>query len=405
MADNEIDVSCILYKSIFDPNKLKINEITTYYDNGSKRKEKCVIFTGEGGVEELFYVRDEYDHVCHTLEIVDQELFETWTKVLVHNARNKWISLNPTTRYPQTTAGFNNCFDDFIRNYITDEGAKEVIITYLNSSECVMKHNGTIERHQSRIENMMNYADRLPGIGGILTDDAKKAIISHTFPKEWRSSFRKSMQTIQNTALPDIIQFMKQQQLDEKDGGRRVNEDDNRNQGKRKRNKNRNEREFRGGRARGRSGGRGRGREQHHGGRLKNECKIHGKHEWTNCRENPKGNYYDPNPERGGRGRAEEPVEAFKAEATMEAVEGIINLTTHKIISKQIKIFTTDIIQMEAPCLKVCNPEVLRGHQVCHRNLKHIIIKTCPTGAINLISDSSDSTDGDDTVTATQYHE
>lgn len=303
MADNEIDVSCILYKSIFDPNKLKINDITTYYDNGSKRKEKCVILTGEGGVEELFYVRDEYDHVCHTLEIVDQELFETWTKVLVHNARNKWISLNPTTHYPQTTAGFNNCFDDFVRNYITDEGAKEVIITYLNSSECVMKHNGTIEKHQSRIENMMNYADRLPGIGGILTDDAKKAIISHTFPKEWRSSFRKSMQTIQNTALPDIIQFMKQQQLDEKDGGRRVNEDDNRNQGKRKRNKNRNEREFRGGRARGRSGGRGRGREQHHGGRLKNECKIHGKHEWTNCRENPKGNYYDPNPGRGGRGR------------------------------------------------------------------------------------------------------
>ena len=60
---------------------------------------------------------------------------------------------------------------------------------------------------------------------------------------------------------------------------------------------------------------------------------------------------------------------------------------------------------MEAPCLKVCNPEVLRGHQVCHRNLKHIIIKTCPMGAINLISDSSGSTDGDDTVTATQYHE
>ena len=39
---------------------------------------------------------------------------------------------------------------------------------------------------------------------------------------------------------------------------------------------------------------------------------------------------------------AEKPVEVFKAEATMEAVEGIINLTTHKIISKQIKNFTTD---------------------------------------------------------------
>ena len=55
MADNEIDVSCILYTPIFDRTKLKSTEITTYYADDSKKKEKCVIFTGEGGIEELLY--------------------------------------------------------------------------------------------------------------------------------------------------------------------------------------------------------------------------------------------------------------------------------------------------------------------------------------------------------------
>jgi len=97
---------------------------------------------------------------------------------------------------------------------------------------------------------------------------------------------------------------------------------------------------------------------------------------------------------------AEKPVEAFKDEVEMEAVAVINNLTIHKVIFKQIKIFTTDIIRMEAPCLNIRNQEFLRVHQVCRRNLKHIITKACPTGAINLISE--DSTDGD-TVTATRY--
>ena len=97
---------------------------------------------------------------------------------------------------------------------------------------------------------------------------------------------------------------------------------------------------------------------------------------------------------------AEKPVEAFKDEVEMEAVAVINNLTIHKVIFKQIKIFTTDIIRMEAPCLNIRNQEFLRVHQVCRRHLKHIITKACPTGAINLISE--DSTDGD-TVTATRY--
>jgi len=99
---------------------------------------------------------------------------------------------------------------------------------------------------------------------------------------------------------------------------------------------------------------------------------------------------------------AEESDEAFKAAATMEAVEDIINKAIHKIISKQIKIFTTDIIRIAVPCLKLHIQAVLRVHQVCHHHLKHIITKACPTGAINHIS--ADSTDGDN-VTATCHHE
>jgi len=232
MADNEIDVSCILYKPIFDQTKLKYNDITTYYGNGNKRKEKCVIFTGEGGIEELFYVRDEYDNVCELLEIEDQELFDTWTKVLGHNARNKWNDLNPRTTYPLTTAGIQACFDQFIGNYVTDDEAKDVLITYMQSTACVMKHNTAIEKHQSRIENMMNYANRPPGIGGIILVDKRKSILFHTFPRDWRMAFRSTPQPIQQTTLPRIIQFTKQQQLDDKESGKVVKENGNKHNGK-----------------------------------------------------------------------------------------------------------------------------------------------------------------------------
>ena len=59
---------CIEYESKFQHSKLEKVELMQTWDNGTKSKKKCPVFTGENGIEALLYVEDRFNSIYRQLE-------------------------------------------------------------------------------------------------------------------------------------------------------------------------------------------------------------------------------------------------------------------------------------------------------------------------------------------------
>ena len=56
-------------------------------------------------------------HDTSDLNIVGEEKFEYFRKLLDHDPRAKWMSLNPPTEFLQDEDGFKDCLSDYYARY------------------------------------------------------------------------------------------------------------------------------------------------------------------------------------------------------------------------------------------------------------------------------------------------
>ena len=74
---------CIEYNLKVEHSKLEKIELIQTWDDGTKSKKKCPVFTGEHGIEALLYVDDRFNSICRQLEVTDgEELFDNFAEVL-----------------------------------------------------------------------------------------------------------------------------------------------------------------------------------------------------------------------------------------------------------------------------------------------------------------------------------
>ena len=297
MSGTLVREPCIEYASKFKHSKLEKVELLQTWDDGTKTKKKCPVFTGEYGIETLLYVEDRFNSICRQLEILDgEELFDNFTEVVSNQAENKWETLTGNlTPQQKTVARFRQAMDEFYLSYCDDD-SRDIMFAYLRKFK--KPYDMAAGEHADRMEILVKYSNKLPGMEPEMNEDQIKRLIFESFPVKWQHAYIQSGRRIQSESLIRVVQYMKDETSfsDSNSNKRKRSESDNQH------NTNRPGRGMRANMRGGFRGGRGRGRSS---GRS-NPCRIHaGQHEWIDCWDNENGPNYRPNRPggRGGRGR------------------------------------------------------------------------------------------------------
>ena len=297
MSGTLVREPCIEYTSKFKHSKLEKVELLQSWDDGTKTKKKCPVFTGEYGIEALLYVEDRFNSICRQLEIVEgEELFDNFAEVVSNQAENKWETLTGNlTPQQKTVARFTQAMGEFYLSYC-DEDSRDIMFAYLRKLK--KPYEMAAGEHADRMEVLVRYANKLPGMEPEMNDDQIKRLIFESFPVKWQHAYFQSGRRIQSESLARVIQYMKDEKSFNDANSNKRKRSDNNNQ----HNANRAGRGMRASMRGSFRGGRGRGRSSN----RFNPCRIHaGQHDWSECWDNENGPNYRPNRPggRGGRGR------------------------------------------------------------------------------------------------------
>ena len=208
---------CIKYESKFEHSKLEKIELVQSWDDGTKTKKKCPVFTGEHGIEALLYVEDRFNSICRRLEIVDgEELFDNFAKVVSNQAENKWETLTGNlTAQQKTVARFRNLINDFYLSYCGDD-SRDTMFAYLQKFN--KPYSVAAGVHADRMEILVKYANKLPGMEPEMNDDQKKT---------WQHTYIQSGRRIQSENLICVVQYIKDDKsLDDGANNKRKQHDD-----------------------------------------------------------------------------------------------------------------------------------------------------------------------------------
>jgi hypothetical protein len=300
-----LQAAVLPYKSTFVSSELPTVSLRQDFDDGSHIKKQCPVFSGEHGIEALFYVEERFRKLAdRNFQWTGDgpDLFANFEEVLVDTALTNWEDIiDPIDDPDKTDVRFDAAMQEMYRKYVGAE-ARDTQLEYFKTLRKPMKSDPLT--HSSRMLTLARYGNRLPGTDPGLSELQIKKSIFHSFPQSWQQQFVRTGQHVATTQLSDIIEFMSNEKsfADAKtstpnDGKKHSDADGTRD---RKRKKN-------GGHA-GRNGGRGK-RQNFSPPSADETCRIHGGHTWGNCYNNPRGTHANkPRPAngrnngRGGRG-------------------------------------------------------------------------------------------------------
>eukprot|EP00957_Ditylum_brightwellii_P110160 8402454-Ditylum_brightwellii.AAC.1 len=154
---------CFLYESMFKHSELEKVRLVQQYNDGTTKTKKCPMFGGKEGIKGLLYVKEQFCSVACQLDFTtDVELFNSFKEVLTDTAEEKWENLTSGIAGPDKTGPrFNQEIALFYQTYCDNE-ARDVMFDYLKTLKCLVKV--TPRDHSDRVETMICYSNKLPGI-------------------------------------------------------------------------------------------------------------------------------------------------------------------------------------------------------------------------------------------------
>jgi hypothetical protein len=283
------------YKSIFVSSELPTVALRQAFADGSHQKKQCPVFNGEHGIEAFFYVEERFRKLAarNFLWAGDgPDLFTNFEEVLVDTALTNWEDITSNIGEAEKTAiRFNAAIQEMCRKYVGAE-ARDTQSEYFKTLRKPMKADPLT--HSSRMLTLARYGNKLPGTDPELTEAQVKKCIFHSFPQSWQQQFIRTGQSVANTQLSDMIEFMSNEKsfADAKttkdDGKKNPNADGTHDRKRKKHGHN------------GRNGGRGK-RAAFNPPSSDEICRIHGGHTWGNCYNNPRGANANKRDSHGGR--------------------------------------------------------------------------------------------------------
>jgi hypothetical protein len=195
------------YEAIFKHSDLERIKLTQSYDDGSTRTKKCPMFTGAEGIEGLLYVEERFRGIARQLNFdTGAELFNNFEEVITDTAEDKWdgivSGIQPGDRDP---ARFDQAMGEFYMKYCNNQ-ARDTMLEYLRGLRCPTKVQP--RDHSDRVELLVRYSNRLPGLNPTMTDNQTKKLIFDQHPEKWRIAYNRSGRAIATDTLADIVHFM-----------------------------------------------------------------------------------------------------------------------------------------------------------------------------------------------------
>jgi hypothetical protein len=255
-------------------------------DDGTYRRRTLPRFSGDKGVEGLFYVLDEfYSQAAERLNFVDRDYWTYWPDLLDPPAKRKWLGLvaNVLAR-ERTHDRFIEEINNFTALISNSASPRDDLIRYLTSDECKKPRKVSPDDHATRIETLCLYANRLRGTEAPLGEERITMLIFNSFPEPWKRDFKIGRGRPENFTRSAIMEYMNLRKtyadVDEAKHKKRKNDKNETAVSNKKKTP-------------------GKSSER-------NICRHHGTHPWSECSLNPQSKNYHMNPRspffRGGRG-------------------------------------------------------------------------------------------------------
>jgi hypothetical protein len=286
MSDVNEVLPCILYEEKVKHGDYDMVEVEVAMDDGTFRKRTLPRFSGDKGVEGLFYVYDEFlSQAATRLAFDDNDYWTYWPDVLDPVARRKWNqNTDSIVRGQRTRDRFHREFDRFVTHYSNSASPRDDLIRYLLSDECKKPRKVNPDDHATRVETLCLYANRLEGMESELSEQRITMIIFNSFPEPWKRDFKIGRGRPEGATRNAIMEYMNLRKTyadtDEVKHKKRKNEKNEPSTSNKKK-------------LTGKS-------------KEKNICRHHGTHPWNECSLNPQSKNYHMNPRspfyRGGRG-------------------------------------------------------------------------------------------------------
>lgn len=204
----------------------------TKEEDKKKLTASCVKFSGNYGVQELFYVEEAFYDVMSDLELPETEIDRKWQMVLDHGPRKKWNKLwegdTPLKTDRETLAEWCVALLAFRKKYAPDQDARDNVIRYLQSDEVKKPPGISCQAQADRIIMCCERANILHGIRKELDDMEIKLIVFQSFPRQWRTGYKLSGRDLLEDTIEDVVKYMNDQKgVADEDGGRKRSTDGN----------------------------------------------------------------------------------------------------------------------------------------------------------------------------------
>ena len=204
----------IPYNTQLDATKL---EITKVYDSTNTYSIKLPIFDGKGGLETFLHVLNKYLKATrYELDFFTADdyhydlLIPGFAKVLENEAYS--FFQNEAAELPDNDkATWDKCIQQMKISFGGGTLARDHILDYLKTPECIKKRSSTVEDHTRRIMRIINIANEVQGTIPKIDNRQALTIIKNTMPRLWQANFSVSGLTIESCSLQELINYFAQQ--------------------------------------------------------------------------------------------------------------------------------------------------------------------------------------------------
>ena len=202
----------IPYTPVFDYKDLTLQTLYITYDDNTSRKAKTPMFDSKYGIEALLLVEREFRKtMTNKFNLTDDvqdgpDWFRYFDEIVINDAANRWNLIADTiAEGDRTIANFNESIQQYYRAYCGTH-SRDSLIQYLQTVRKPVKMDP--RGHSARMQQLADYANKLPGDMPELNAFQVKQYIYNSFPDSWRHAFQRAGKRVATETLPDIIEYM-----------------------------------------------------------------------------------------------------------------------------------------------------------------------------------------------------
>ena len=200
----------IPYVPKFEFKDLAEKKLTQEYEDGSSRSVKLPMFDPKDGLEALLFVEREFRKAMEDLDLEDQDDGKQWfrhfDKLMIGAASTRWQQLiQGIANNDRTIARYNQAVRSFYISFCGSR-SRDKLIEYIQTIRKPRKVDP--RSHSSRMQQLADFANKLPGDMPELTEFQIKQYIYNSFPDSWKIAYTRTGKRVASETLADIIEFM-----------------------------------------------------------------------------------------------------------------------------------------------------------------------------------------------------